>query len=265
VCRMPLVVALAWGLMGMQQDFLVGRVPQGRVLAWVVAVAAVLLVLMGLAAAPAQAQATGVEVDLVVDTQPGDCGTGDCLPGERPITFNANLTVDEQASQVNGQPLTAQQVAGINRALETAVLEITVTNPNGTTQTVGEGEALCLEPGQYTVTATVTNETAVAQAVADALADQNVTAANVDIGELTEDTLVVAQCPAGDGGGGNGGDGGGGSVTAAEAQYKDKIINIPDQKTLVDTGGMPIGYGLIGVVLFGVGVPLFWLVIRRTS
>jgi len=102
--------------------------------------------------------------------------------------------------------------------------------------------------------------------VTQALADQNIRPGDVNIGERTESPLVVAQCPTGDGGGGNGGEGGGGGVTATEAQYKEgKIINIPNQKTLANTGGIPIGYGLIGVVLLGVGVPLFWLVIRRTS
>ena len=55
-----------------------------------------------------------------------------------------------------------------------------------------------------------------------------------------------------------------GRRTATERQYGE-IINIPDQKTLADTGGMPLGLWFIGLALLGMGVPLFWLVIRRTS
>jgi hypothetical protein len=251
VCRMPFVVALAWGLMGMQQNFFMGRVSQGKVLAWVVAVAAVLLVCVVLAAAPARAQATGVVVDLAVDPQPRACGTGDCLPGERPVTFEATLTVNEQASQ---QTLTAPQVTAANDALANQAVEITLTPATGTAQTVEEGAPICLEPGRYTIAATLVDEAAAIRAVVNAAnraGPPRIRPQDVTI-ESSGNTFDVARCN-------TDGDG----VTAAKVQYKDKIINIPDQKTLADTGGISISYGLIGVVLLGVGVPLFWWVIRR--
>ena len=216
----------------MQQDFFVGRVPQGRILAWVVAVAAVLLVPTGLASAPAGAQGTNdVVVDLVVTVDQGQCGTGNCAQGETPVTFDATLTVNEAETQINGRSLTPQQAAAVNAALEAQGVEITLTDAAGTAQTVDEGTAICLEPGQYTVAAAPVDADAAIQAVVVALADEGIpiVADDVTIGEFT-DTFRVARCPAEDGGGGgDGGEGGGGgNVSAAEAQYKDKIINIPD-------------------------------------
>ena len=78
-------------------QMVLGRKGLGATLA---VLAAVMLVLSGLFASPARAQATpdSVVVDLVVETEQGECGEGDCADDERPVTFDVVAEVNEDES-----------------------------------------------------------------------------------------------------------------------------------------------------------------------
>ena len=117
-----------------------GRKGLGATLA---VLAAVMLVLSGLFASPARAQATpdSVVVDLVVETEQGECGEGDCADDERPVTFD--VVAEVNAGQ--NVPLTEAQRNDINAALAAADFGITVEDPDGGPQEIEDGQTLCWE------------------------------------------------------------------------------------------------------------------------
>jgi hypothetical protein len=240
---MLFVVALAWGLMGMQQDFFVGRVPQGRVLAWVGAVAAVLLV---------------VCVVLVVFATSADAQqNGSCQSPRTVATVGPTRDNTRTPFEVTGRTFRVSYDVTFEDPNAFNALDIEIEDRFGlaafqTVEESGSDSFIVTEgPGSFELLVNVTTNNGATYTV------------------TVEDCVGTA--PGGNDGGAAGGNGGGGvggddgSVTAAEAQYKEKIINIPNQKTLADTGGISLGPVLFGLAFLGVGVPLFWWVIRRTS
>ena len=163
---------------------------------------AALFVLSGLLAAPVRAQELeGIVVDLVVDVDQGDCGERGCAEDRRPVTFDARLEIDEQSAGDLG--LTDEEIEEVNEALAGVeltddLIEIRVTDDEGRTRVVEDGDTLCLEPGEYDVEATFVDEAAETTLVDAVLAqlqaiDANLTAEGIIIEEF-QDTFVVEEC-----------------------------------------------------------------------
>ena len=168
---------------------------------WLAVIAAAMLVLSGLFASAARAQTTppdSVVVDLVVETNSGECGEGDCADNERPVNFD--VVAEVNAGQ--NVPLTESQQNEINAALAAADFGITVENPNGGTQDIEDGETVCLEPGEYTATATLSQaeEEALVAEIVEAVNDSDVTEQDIFI-NFDETTFVVEECDGDDNGG----------------------------------------------------------------
>ncbi len=170
-----------------------------RLLAFGLALITTFALSFGVVSGPAQAQITDIELEdiifgLTVSVDEGECGAGGCPEDERPVTFTALLTADAESTL----DLTAEQLAQLNAALDASVFDIEVTDSEGNTQTVESGEAVCLPPGETTVTATAV-EADVAAALEEFLDITEdplleITADNITIGEFTN-TFVVAACP----------------------------------------------------------------------
>ena len=157
--------------------------------------AAAMLIVAGLFASPARAQAAeDIVVDFSVDVEQGECGEGDCADDERPVTFEPELSVNED----EGRELTAEQLDDVNQILEDdADVEITVVDSEGNEETVAAGEPVCLEPGEYDFIATVVNEDELAAAIGNAIGDDAFIAEDLVIEDF-EDTFTVEECDDGD-------------------------------------------------------------------
>jgi len=201
-------------------------------------------------AKPAEAQVvvSGEVLNVLVDVEQGECGTGGCAEGERPVTVTPILSLNTELAAL----LTAaQEQAILDAAAAVAIFgEVTITDSAGAVvATVDPGETVCLEPGDFTASSSVVNAGVTADAALDALAGLGL---GIDLSALVADVLVieepfvVAECPGGGpGGGGGGGDQNFGDITLEEcsaiinnntgAQYSPEInqrcVNI------IDNGG----------------------------
>lgn len=176
-------------------EMVLGRKGFGATLA---VLAAAMLVVAGLFASPARAQGVpdGVVVDLVVETEQGECGEGDCADNERPVTFTVVPEVNEEESI----DLSDEELAAINAVLDAAEFDITVEDSEGNeVATPEDGETVCLEPGEYNATAAPADETALAEDIADAVNDTDpptdpaLTADDIVINDF-DDTFTVDEC-----------------------------------------------------------------------
>ena len=166
---------------------------------WLAAIAAAMLIVAGLFAAPARAQtAEDIVVDFSVDVVQGECGEEGCPEGERPVTFEPELVVDRDASRAD---LDTDQIAEVDRILEEqAEVEVEIEGEEEPVET--GGEPICLEPGEYDFTAEVVNEEALATAIAEEIGDNTFDADDLVI-EPVEDTFVVEECDDNDDDNGN--------------------------------------------------------------
>jgi hypothetical protein len=161
-----------------------------------------MLIVAGVFASTAQAQdlSAGVDVDLVVDIEQGECGEGECADDERPVTFDARLEIDEQSAQ--DLNLSTEEIVEVNDALAGVeltdeLIDITVEDPDGGTQEVEDEETICLQPGEFDVTAVVaevdTLETDVVEALNEVDEGSDLTAEDVTIEDFDE-PFTVDEC-----------------------------------------------------------------------
>ena len=165
------------------------------------AIAAAMLVMAGLFAAPARAQELdGIVVDLAVDVEQGECGEGDCPDDERPVTFDARLEIDPDSADNLG--LTAGEVDEVDDALAGVdladdLIDIEVEYPDGGTQDLEDEETICLQPGEFDVAAVVADEADLEAAVVEALneVDEGMDLEPNDVAiEDFDDTFTVDEC-----------------------------------------------------------------------
>jgi LPXTG-motif cell wall-anchored protein len=184
-------------------EMILGRKGFGATLA---VLAAAMLVLSGLFASPARAQALeepleDIVIDLVVDVEQGECGEGGCREDRRPVTFDARLEVNAASATALG--LEPEDIEAVNEALAEVeltddLIEIRVTDDEGRTRVVEDGDTVCLAPGQYEVETTLVDEAALETAVVAELVGLDPDP-DLDVGDITieefDDTFVVEECP----------------------------------------------------------------------